>query len=153
MSGASRRHGDLTARPDRRRGRGEKERSARAGFSGLSRLWYRTDLLHHAEHVHLDPALHDLALDYPVYGMTYELDPLAGRSYSLELAQVRAQKYEPVGHLLPFGDLLHVGAGVIREGSTYLGHVPLELLGKLGSHEIIQRVQVAFANRLRDPVG
>ena len=56
--------------------------SASAGFSGLSRLWYRTELLHHAEHVHLDPALRDLALDHPVYGMTYELDPLAGRGYS-----------------------------------------------------------------------
>src|SRR5918992_350728 len=86
-------------------------------FSGLSRLWYRAELLHHAEHVHLHPALHDLALQHPVYGMTYELDPLAGRAYSLELAQMRTQKHEPVGHLLPFGDLLHVGASVVREGS------------------------------------
>jgi hypothetical protein len=69
---------------------GYAARLARAGFSGLSRLCYRTELLHHAEHVYLDPALHDLALYHPVDGMTYELDPLAGRGYSLELAQVRA---------------------------------------------------------------
>jgi integrase len=37
--------------------------------------------------------------------------------------------------------------------STYLGHVTLELIDKRGSHELIQRLQVAFANRLRDPVG
>ena len=66
--------------------RREKTRLARAGFSELSRLWHRTELLHHAEHVHLDPALHDLALDHTVDRMTYELDALAGRGYSLELA-------------------------------------------------------------------
>jgi hypothetical protein len=47
-----------------------KTRFAGTGFSVLSRLWYRAELLHHAEHVHFDPALHDLALDHPVYGMT-----------------------------------------------------------------------------------
>jgi hypothetical protein len=64
-----------------------------------------------------------------------------------------AQKHQPVGHLLPCGDLLHVGTSVVWEGTTYLGHVTLKLIGKLGSHELIQRLQVAFANRLRDPVG
>ena len=111
------------------------------------------ELPHHAEHVHLHPALHDLALDHPIYGMAYKLDPLAGRVYPLELAQVRAQKHETVGHLLPFGNLLHVGTSVVWEGTTHLGHVTLKLIGKLGSHELIQRLQVAFANRLRDPVG
>ena len=64
-----------------------------------------------------------------------------------------AQKHEAVRNPVPFGSLVHVGAGVVGEGSAYLGYVPFELLGKVGGHKIGERVQIPLADRLRNLVG
>jgi hypothetical protein len=39
-----------------------KTRLGGAGVFGLLRLGNNTELLHHSQHIYLDPALHDLAL-------------------------------------------------------------------------------------------
>src|SRR5215203_6259679 len=104
-------------------------------------------------------SLHDalpilvLAVDHPVERQPPKPHPPPGRCDAHELALVSATKDEAVCHHFAFRYLDLIRAVVVGEGASQLSYALLEPLGQLGSHQLVEDVEVTCAYRFGHSVG
>src|SRR5215218_6454031 len=100
------------------------------------------ELLYYAVRIPPEIDLHNLAINHPVDGYPFESQFPTCWGYAQEIAAVGTVKHITVSHQVAFCYLDLVGTVVVWESLAYLSYVPLELFGKVGSHEFVECVPI-----------